>query len=359
MAFAQIPVGLRSLEVFTRRTTVSSRSLLQRHTGPKTGKPRNKSDISTSSSSPQSPETTPLSEPAKPNAPSPTPHPTTGTPIAPTTPTPTPPPTTTATGTPPATLTLTQSIWRIVKASPAGKLASMYARGQRERPYTMQVGSYILVYLCGDLSAQLLFPADSGDDDKHDEEKKEDERAQDGNVSTQSAEVKYDPWRTFRHILVGIGSSIPTYKWFMYLHYNFNYASKYLSLLTKVFVSQMIYTPIFNAYFFAAQSLLAGAGLMETYERLKVALPQSIRNSVKLWPAVTAFSFTFIAPEYRSVFGGLIAVGWQTYLSWLNQEAAKEVLDYDPAPALDGQEHGREHERVGLMGSAVPVSLKA
>lgn len=213
MAFAQIPVGLRSLEVFTRRTTVSSRSLLQRHTGPKTGKPRNKSDISTSSSSPQSPETTPLSEPAKPNAPSPTPHPTTGTPIAPTTPTPTPPPTTTATGTPPATLTLTQSIWRIVKASPAGKLASMYARGQRERPYTMQVGSYILVYLCGDLSAQLLFPVDSGDDDKHDEEKKEDERAQDGNVSTQSAEVKYDPWRTFRHILVGIGSSIPTYKW--------------------------------------------------------------------------------------------------------------------------------------------------
>lgn len=64
----------------------------------------------------------------------------------------------------------------------------------------------------------------------------------------------------------------------------------------------------------------------ETYERLKKALPVSITNSVKLWPAVTAFSFMYVPAQFRNVFSGVIAVGWQTYLSWLNQKAAKEVL---------------------------------
>ena len=112
----------------------------------------------------------------------------------------------------------------------------------------------------------------------------------------------------------------------MFLHHNFNYASKYLSIATKVAVQQAVFTPVFNTYFFTAQSVLVGATLEETWERLKVALPQSIKNSVKFWPMVTAFSFTFIAPEFRNVFSGVIAVGWQTYLSWLNQKAATEVL---------------------------------
>lgn len=51
----------------------------------------------------------------------------------------------------------------------------------------------------------------------------------------------------------------------------------------------------------------------------------SVTNSVKLWPAVTAFSFMYVPPQFRNVFSGVIAVGWQTYLSWLNQKAAREV----------------------------------
>lgn len=44
-------------------------------------------------------------------------------------------------------------------------------------------------------------------------------------------------------------------------------------------------------------------------------------NSWKLWPAVTAFSFTFVDAQYRSIFAGVIAIGWQTYLSFLNRQA--------------------------------------
>ena len=111
----------------------------------------------------------------------------------------------------------------------------------------------------------------------------------------------------------------------MFLHNNFNFTSKFLSIITKVCVQQAVFTPVFNTYFFSVHSLLSGASFEETFERLKKALPVSITNSVKLWPAVTAFSFMYVPPQFRNVFAGCIAVGWQTYLSWLNQKAAREV----------------------------------
>lgn len=119
----------------------------------------------------------------------------------------------------------------------------------------------------------------------------------------------------------------------MFLHNNFNYGSKALSILTKVAVQQACFTPVFNTYFFSMHSLLAGATIEETWERVKKALPVSIANSVKLWPAVTAFSFMYVPPQFRNVFAGVIAVGWQTYLSWLNQKAAAEVRAAELAEA--------------------------
>jgi Mpv17 / PMP22 family len=113
----------------------------------------------------------------------------------------------------------------------------------------------------------------------------------------------------------------------MFLARNFNYSSRILSLVTKVVVNQLAFTPIFNSYFFGMQSLLAGDSLAEVWERIKRTVPVSFVNSCKVWPAVTAFSFAFIPVEYRSVFAGVIAVGWQTYLTYLNrlaEDAAKQ-----------------------------------
>lgn len=100
-------------------------------------------------------------------------------------------------------------------------------------------------------------------------------------------------------------------------------------------VNQILFTPIFNSYFFGMQTLLAGASFDEIVERIKHTVPTSWINSCKLWPVVTAFSFTYIPIQYRSIFGGVIAIGWQTYLSLLNQRAA-------------AQEH-KEHERAQGM----------
>jgi len=79
------------------------------------------------------------------------------------------------------------------------------------------------------------------------------------------------------------------------------------------------------------QALLSGATLPEVWERITKTVPVSCVNSCKLWPAVTAINFAFLPLEYRPVFGGVVAVGWQTYLSYLNRLAERSkgraVLD--------------------------------
>lgn len=64
------------------------------------------------------------------------------------------------------------------------------------------------------------------------------------------------------------------------------------------------------------QAFLSGASSEDTLERIKKAVPESIKNSVKLWPAVTALTFWFIQPQYRFMTTGVVAVFWQSYLSW-------------------------------------------
>ncbi|KAI9876248.1 MAG: hypothetical protein M1830_006941 [Pleopsidium flavum] len=183
------------------------------------------------------------------------------------------------------------------RLGPLSKAFNAYGRSQRKRPYVTQLCSSLVIYLCGDVCAQNI----GGDD--------------------------YNPWRTVRNITIGGISSIPSYKWFIFLGQTFNYSSKTLSLTTKVLVNQIAFSPLFNSYFFGMQALLSGDRFAEAWEHIKRTVPISLINSCKLWPAVTAFSFTFIQAQYRALFAGIIAIGWQSYLSYLNQKAADEEGD--------------------------------
>lgn len=152
-----------------------------------------------------------------------------------------------------------------------------FSRYHKKRPYLTQFLSTLVIYLLGDLSAQNLVP---GDDEP------------------------YSPARTVRSLIIGGLAAIPGYRWFLYLANSFNYSSKVLSIAVKVTVNQICFTPIFNSYFFGMQSLLSGGGLLDIVERIVHTVPTSLINSVKLWPAVTAFNFAFIPLHFRSIFAG-------------------------------------------------------
>ncbi|KAF3053450.1 hypothetical protein E8E11_007960 [Didymella keratinophila] len=197
-----------------------------------------------------------------------------------------------------------------------------YGRVQQRKPYVTQLVSSLVIYFVGDLVAQSIAVPEEKEVVEEEEER--------GWVQQWSEDRDWA--RTGRALVIGGISSIPSYKWFLWLSMNFNYSSKILSLTTKVVVNQILFTPIFNSYFFGMQTLLAGASFDEIVERIRNTVPTSWINSCKLWPAVTAFSFTYIPIQYRSIFGGVIAIGWQTYLSLLNQRAAaQEHVEHDSA----------------------------
>ena len=175
-----------------------------------------------------------------------------------------------------------------------------YSKMQKRSPLLTQLESTLVIYYCGDLSAQMM---------------------QTNVFETAS----YDPARGLRALTIGLIASIPNYKWFLFLGRHFNYESHLVSIGVKILVNQTFFTPVFNTYFFGMQSLLSGSSWEEARRRVVDTVPVSFVNSWKVWPAVTAFSFTFVQPQNRAIFAGVIAVFWQTYLSWLNTNAeAKE-----------------------------------
>lgn len=108
-----------------------------------------------------------------------------------------------------ATVPLTITSFRgILERSSIGKLAGAYSRLQAKRPYTTQICSTMVIWLCGDLSAQLLFPPEGVKDGKEHLSRSEDTRVEPSGLHS------YDPWRTTRHLIVGMVASIPSYEWY-------------------------------------------------------------------------------------------------------------------------------------------------
>ncbi|KAF2204116.1 hypothetical protein GQ43DRAFT_446956 [Delitschia confertaspora ATCC 74209] len=209
-----------------------------------------------------------------------------------------------------------------------------YGRANKRRPYVTQLISSLVIYFIGDICAQNISPASVSA--PHSDAPLEGEEEQISKQQQQQAWKPYDPFRTLRALCIGGISSIPSYTWFIWLGNHFNYSSKIVSLTVKVVVNQIVFTPVFNSYFFGMQSLLTGATGEEIVERIRNTVPVSWVNSCKIWPVVTAFSFAYVPLEYRSIFGGVIAIGWQTYLSLLNQRAALQ----------EQTEHAHEHDVV-------------
>ena len=72
--------------------------------------------------------------------------------------------------------------WR--RLGPVKEALQSYGRVQKKRPYATQVTTAIVIYLCGDLSAQYI----GGE--------------------------AYDSKRTARNVIIGAVCSIPAYKWY-------------------------------------------------------------------------------------------------------------------------------------------------
>ena len=102
-----------------------------------------------------------------------------------------------------------------------------YGRVQQRKPYMTQFLSSLVIYFVGDLVAQSITSPE------HEAGVQTVEVEEERGWVQQWSEDR-DWHRTGRALMIGGLSSIPSYKWFLWLGNNFNYSSKILSLATKV-----------------------------------------------------------------------------------------------------------------------------
>lgn len=80
-----------------------------------------------------------------------------------------------------------------------------YSRAQKNNPYATQIASFLVIWLTGDLSTQLLFPPEVTLADESTPPERDGE-----NTETYAP---YDITRTLRHLTIGALAAVPTYRW--------------------------------------------------------------------------------------------------------------------------------------------------
>ncbi|KAL4912869.1 hypothetical protein BDW62DRAFT_214681 [Aspergillus aurantiobrunneus] len=124
--------------------------------------------------------------------------------------------------------------WKWLLLSFHGPFLAWYSYSQTYRPYLTQLCLTPVIYCIGDFSAQMI-----GNDDD------------------------FDHRRTIRSFIIGL----------------------------------LLYTPLFNVYFFASHGLLSGEAVTGAAEGVQKTVPISIPRSFPYWPLVTAFNFTYVKPQ--------------------------------------------------------------
>eukprot|EP00347_Sterkiella_histriomuscorum_P009534 403340840 len=148
-----------------------------------------------------------------------------------------------------------------------------------------------------------------------------------GDVLCQYMEQKYKlseskgwNWqRTSNFMMMGCFFSAPI------LHIHF---SKLLPLIAplqtrahafkKLFVDQLIVSPLFMIGWYMAISSLDGKPIKKSIEDLKLKFQPTMMAHWKVWPAVNYINFLFVPVHYQVLFANLISLFFNSYLSYMH-----------------------------------------
>ncbi|KAG0126872.1 hypothetical protein HOY82DRAFT_491309 [Tuber indicum] len=87
--------------------------------------------------------------------------------------------------------------------------------------------------------------------------------------------------------------------------------------LRKFLLDQFLGGPVNNALFLAAMAGFRGLSMESVVQYVRAEFIPLSLASYKLWPLVSMIAFVFVPVERRLLFGGLVALGWNIYLSLL------------------------------------------
>lgn len=92
------------------------------------------------------------------------------------------------------------------------------------------------------------------------------------------------------------------------------------TLLQKIFLDAIIFSPVTISGYFVVRSLLEGKGLDGGLTKVKNLFVPTLFGAWKFWPAANIINFGLIAKEYRVLFVNILGVFWAGYLTFVNSK---------------------------------------
>ncbi|SAL95051.1 hypothetical protein [Absidia glauca] len=142
----------------------------------------------------------------------------------------------------------------------------------------------------------------------------------------QRGTAHHDYMRTGRMMLFGGAVAGPTLStWYRFLEHNVKASTPFKALVKKVAIDQVLFAPVFIGVFFSTQGLFEGKSLDQIKEKLDHGYTTAVVNNYKLWPAVQFFNFYFVPLNHRLMVTNVVALGWNSYLSWINHQSSSQA----------------------------------
>ncbi|KAI9497862.1 integral membrane protein mpv17 pmp22 family [Zychaea mexicana] len=156
-----------------------------------------------------------------------------------------------------------------------------------------------------------------------------------GDVIAQQAVEKrgfehHEVSRTLR--MAGFGGAVagPVLStWYRFIELNVKGSTPLNALVKKVAADQLLCAPIFIAGFFSAQGLLEGKSIAQIQEKLENGYTTAVLANYKIWPAVQFVNFYFTPLNHRLMVSNVISLGWNAYLSYMNQQSSSAPSSSD------------------------------
>ncbi|KAB8269012.1 integral membrane protein [Aspergillus flavus AF70] len=144
--------------------------------------------------------------------------------------------------------------------------------------------------------------------------------------------ARHDVTRTARMALYGgaVFGPVAT-KWFQFLQNRINLGSPGKTLVARVATDQLVCAPTMIGVFLSSMSLMEGG---DPREKLKKTYWEALRTNWTIWPALQTVNLYLVPLQYRVLTVNVFNIGWNCFLSFLNNADNVENVELQEIPAL-------------------------
>ncbi|KAM7200672.1 protein sym-1 [Naviculisporaceae sp. PSN 640] len=103
--------------------------------------------------------------------------------------------------------------------------------------------------------------------------------------------------------------------WFKFLQNNISLRNKNAEILARVAIDQSLFAPTSLCVFLTSMSIMEGK---RPLDKLEASYTTALLRNWMVWPFVQLINFRFVPLEKRVIFVNTILLGWNCYLSYIN-----------------------------------------